>query len=65
MAIKRAEEIRIFLCEHCASVHIGLFRGGKLFAEAIPNDPEEVLGEMRLAVVESKVRQASPSAGCH
>jgi len=65
MAVKRAEEISIFLCEHCASVHIGLFRNGKLFAEAIPNEPEEILDEMRLAIVASKVRKASPSKGCH
>lgn len=58
MNVTMAQQIRVYLCEHCASVHIGLFRNGELFAEAIPNDAEEVLAEMVAAVVESKERGA-------
>lgn len=57
--VKKAEQLQIFLCEHCASVHIGLWRGGQMFAEAIPDDPGEVLNELRLAIDESQQRQAS------
>lgn len=58
MKVTMAQQIRIYLCEHCSSVHIGFFRNGELFAEAIPNDAELVLDEMVAAVIVSRERAA-------
>lgn len=66
MKKKMAQAISVYLCEHCASIHIGMYRGGELFAEAIPDNPGELLNEMRLALAESQLRQGKPvSSGCH
>lgn len=65
MAAKRAQEISIFLCENCSAVHIGLFRNGKMFAEAIPDNAGAVLNELRLKVVESQMRRDGASKGMH
>lgn len=61
MKVKMAQNIEIYLCEHCASVHIGLFREGKLFAEAIPIDATEVLNDLKEAIAESSLRQSGTS----
>lgn len=57
--VKMAQHMEIYLCEHCAAVHIGFFRDGKLFAEAIPNYPELMLVELQQAIAESQRRQGS------
>lgn len=59
-----AQQLKIYLCEHCAAVHIGFFRNGEMFAEAIPNDADEVLHEMMIAVAESRQRQ-TPAGSRH
>jgi hypothetical protein len=59
ITVKRAHHIEIYLCEHCASVHIGLFRDGELFAEAIPNEPALVLDDLTKAVAKSAQRQGT------
>ncbi len=65
MKIKMAEHIEIYLCDHCASVHIGLYRNGQLFAEAIPNHAEIVLEELTAAVAESQKRQRAAAGKGH
>jgi len=57
MAVKMVESISIFLCENCSSVHIGLWRHGRMFAEAIPVDIDTLVDELNAAVAESKARQ--------
>ncbi|MDB5522810.1 MAG: hypothetical protein JWM58_573 [Rhizobium sp.] len=56
--VKMAEQIEFYLCDHCAAVHIGFYRQGKLFAEAIPDDPGLMLKEMTDAITKSKQRQS-------
>jgi hypothetical protein len=64
MKPRMAQTLQIYLCEHCAAVHIGMFRNGKLFAEAIPNDPDSVLRDLQEAIAESRARQgASDTTG--
>lgn len=57
MKVKMAQSISIFLCEHCASVHIGFYRNGHLFAEAIPSDIDTLAQELAAQIAESKARQ--------
>ncbi|MGX9145875.1 hypothetical protein [Mesorhizobium sp. 128a] len=57
MKVKMAQSIAIYLCENCASVHIGFYRNGQLFAEAIPNDIETLASELAAQIAESKARQ--------
>jgi hypothetical protein len=57
MTVKRAEQIEIFLCDHCAAVHIGLFCDGEMFAEAIPTDPIPLLENLAEMIDESDRRQ--------
>lgn len=54
---KMAQKISIFLCEHCAAVHIGMWRDGKMFAEAIPADIATLSLELQAAIVESNQRR--------
>lgn len=61
MKVKRAETMAFFLCEDCASVHIGLWRNGQMFAEAIPYDAEAVLSDLQATIAESKARQGVAS----
>lgn len=65
MKVKMAEHIEIYLCEHCAAVHIGMFRNGKLFAEAIPIDAESVLENLKTTIAESERRQSAMSTHKH
>lgn len=57
MTVKMAHSIGFFLCEHCSSVHIGMWRNGEMFAEAIPDNPEMVVAEMQAAIAESNERR--------
>lgn len=57
MKTKMAQSISFFLCEHCASVHIGLWRNGKMFAEAIPTDIDGVAADLNTVIEESHRRQ--------
>ena len=55
--ILMAHRISVFNCEFCSSVHIALWRNGKMIAEAIPasvvtaelfrNDLDEAIAEQR------------------
>lgn len=54
---KMAQSIGVFLCEQCASVHIGFWRNGKMYAEAIPDNIEAVAAELNAAIEESRRRQ--------
>lgn len=65
MKVKMAQEIRFYLCDECASVHIGLFRNGQLYAEAIPVNPDMVLEDLRLTIAESRLRNAPTSGSAH
>jgi hypothetical protein len=58
MKVIRAEKIEVFLCDQCAAVHIGLWRDGTMFAEAIPFDPKTFAGALAEAIAESEARQA-------
>lgn len=58
MKVKMAQTIQVYLCDECASVHIGMFRGGKLFAEAIPFDPKAFAADLQIAIAESDALQA-------
>jgi len=57
MAPKLAQSISFFLCEHCHSVHIGLWRNGKMYAEAIPTDIDGVAADLAATIEESRRRQ--------
>ncbi|RUV17885.1 MULTISPECIES: hypothetical protein [unclassified Mesorhizobium] len=57
MKVKRAETIAFFLCDECSAVHIGLWRNGQMFAEAIPLDPDAVVADLQATIAESKARQ--------
>ncbi|TGT72959.1 hypothetical protein EN802_13870 [bacterium M00.F.Ca.ET.159.01.1.1] len=57
MKAKMAQSIAIYLCENCASVYIGFYRNGQLFAEAIPNDIDTLAQELAAQIAESKARQ--------
>lgn len=59
--VKKAQTIRVFLCDHCAAVHIGLYRNGQMFAEAIPHEIEELAADLASAIAESKARRAAAS----
>lgn len=61
MKVKMAETLQFYLCDHCAAVHIGLFRNGKLFAEAIPIDADAVLQDLQATIAESRQRQGKGS----
>ncbi|MEO3386052.1 hypothetical protein [Mesorhizobium sp. CAU 1741] len=63
MKVKMAESINVFLCDHCAAVHIGMWRNGKMFAEAIPNDAEAVARDLLRTIAESKTLQAASPVG--
>lgn len=54
MKVKKAEGLCFFLCENCAAVHIGFWRGGKMFAEAIPDDIDGVAVALNKAIAESR-----------
>jgi hypothetical protein len=54
MKVKMAQTIQVYLCDECASVHIGMFRGGKLFAEAIPFDPKAFAADLQTAIAKSE-----------
>ena len=58
MKPKLADGIEVFLCEHCSAVHIGMWRGGKMFAEAIPDQPEAFLAELQEKIALSQREQA-------
>ncbi len=63
MKPRMAQQITVFLCDHCASVHIGMGRNGKMFAEAIPNDAEAVARDLLASIAESKALQAGFPTG--
>lgn len=66
MKVKMAQSINVFMCEHCAAVHIGLYRNGKMFAEAIPLDASAFAKDLAEAIAESEALQAgAPSARRH
>lgn len=57
MKPKIAQSINFFLCEHCSAVHIGMWRNGRMFAEAIPDDPDSVAAALIEAIAESRLRK--------
>lgn len=59
MKIKMAHSINVFLCDTCSAVHIGMWRNGKLFAEAIPFDPKTFASDFNEAIAESEAMQAA------
>lgn len=63
MKIRMAEQITVFLCEHCDAVHIAMWRNGKIFAQAIPMDAAAVAGDLNAAIAESLARQAGLPTG--
>lgn len=66
MKTKRAETLSFFLCENCSAVHIGMWRNGQMFAEAIPYDADAVLADLQATIAESRARQGitnAPSIG--
>ncbi len=63
--IKRADQIHIFLCDHCAAVHIGFIRNGRMFAEAIPIDVDQVAADLKKSIAESRERQSGASPAKH
>lgn len=63
MKVRMAETIQVYLCEDCASVHIGMFRKGELFAEAIPFDANALARELLAAIAESEARQSDGTGG--
>lgn len=60
---KMAHTIQVFLCDECSAVHIGMFRNGKLIAEAIPFDPKAFARDLNAAISESDAMQADASSG--
>ena len=63
MKPKMAQSINFFLCEHCASVHIGFWRNGRMFAEAIPDDIEGVAAALTETIAESRrLRSPAPAS---
>jgi hypothetical protein len=52
-----AHSIDFFLCEDCAAVHIGMWRNGRMFAEAIPLDIEAVAAALAKAIADSRTRK--------
>jgi glutaredoxin len=60
-----AHTIQAFTCPHCAAVHIGMFRNGKMFAEAIPVEIEGFAKSLAEKIAESRERQAAPSPASH
>lgn len=62
MKVKMVQSMSFFLCENCSAVHIGLWRNGQMFAEAIPMDPDAVVAELQAAIAESKARQGITSS---
>jgi hypothetical protein len=60
--VKMAQRIGLFLCEHCASVHIGFWRNGQMFAEATPNDIEAVAADLVATIAESRALQGVPTS---
>lgn len=62
---RMAETLTVFLCDHCAAVHIGFWRKGEMFAEAIPDDIEAVARRLEEAVEESRQRRRAGSAANH
>ena len=60
-----AQQISFFLCDHCAAVHIGMYRNGRMFAEAIPEDIEAVAADLRATIAASRERRAAPSPAQH
>lgn len=66
MTIKKAQVIQVFLCEQCAAVHIGFWRDGRMFAEAIPSDIAAFAADLKEKMDESTRRQRlTPSSGTH
>ena len=65
MKPKMAQQISFYLCDHCAAVHIALYRNGKIIAEVIPDDISAVAEELDRAIVESVERRMSPSPAAH
>lgn len=57
MKSQMAQSISIFLCEHCASVHISFERNGRMYAEAIPDDIEALAAELNKTITESRARK--------
>ena len=57
MKPKKAQSIQFFLCDTCAAVHIGLWRNGQMFAEAIPADIDAVATELQAAIDDSRRRR--------
>jgi len=62
---KMAQIISAYVCEHCSSVHIGLFRNGRLFAEAIPHDPQAFAADLAKAIAESREVDSAPASRKH
>ncbi|MHB2265005.1 hypothetical protein [Aliihoeflea sp. PC F10.4] len=63
MKIKMAHGINVFMCDKCAAVHIGLWRNGKMFAEAIPFDPKVFAQDLNEAIAESEALQSGQPTG--
>lgn len=63
MKIKMADRIQVFLCDEYSAVHIGMFRKGKLFAEAIPFDVKAFAHDLNEAIAESEAHQAGQPIG--
>lgn len=59
MKIKRAQSISCFICPDCTAVHIGFFRDGKMFAEAIPNDIDAVAADFTDKIKEARALAAA------
>lgn len=65
MKPKMADSINIFMCKHCSAVHIGMWRNGKMFAEAIPMQPDALVTDLVEAVEYSRRLQAGGAPAGH
>jgi hypothetical protein len=65
MGAIKAQAIGFFLCPDCNSVHIGFWRNGVMFAEAIPGDIDAVNAEFQKAIADSKAAQSPVSPARH
>lgn len=62
MKSKMAHMMAVFLCDHCSAVHVGMWRNGEMFAEAIPMDPDAFAADLLATIAESKARSAGGAA---
>lgn len=56
--VTKAQQVGFFLCEKCSSVHIGMWRNGEMFAEAIPDDIIAVAMALNETIIASAARKS-------